>query len=136
MFRQLMNFSYQRAALQAVGWYLMFLLIGILVWTIIAAIFWSFGGVAPPRPIPPGNVRETVRFLTLLAYPTVLAFALVRSRWTWLNILLAVLAPMLSAFAGVLLSVFAGLLSGLIPLAVLTTRPIQKSPAEIGEVFK
>jgi hypothetical protein len=131
-----MNFSYQRTALQAVGWYLTFFLIGLFVGSSIAAILVSFGVVAPPVPMPLEGVLLVVRFLFFTAYPIVLAFALVRSRLSWLNIVLAVLAPLLSAFAGVLLSTDAGFLSGLIPLAVLTTRPRQKSPAEIGEVFE
>jgi len=136
MFRQLMNFSYQRTALQAVGWYLTFFLIGIFVGSGIAVILVSFGVVAPPVPMPLGRVLLVVRFLFFTAYPIVLAFALVRSRLTWLNIVLAVLAPLLSAFAVARLSGFAGLLSGLIPLAILTTRPRKKSPAEISEVFE
>jgi len=122
-----MNFSYQRTALQAVGWYLTFLVIGTFIGSSIAVIFASFDVAV---------VFLIVRFFVFAAYPIVLALALVRSRLTWLNIVLAILAPLLSVFAGVRLSAFAGLASGLIPLAVLTTRPIQKSPAEIGEVFK
>jgi hypothetical protein len=38
MFRELMNFSYQRTALQAFGWYLTFLAIGITLGAIAGAI--------------------------------------------------------------------------------------------------
>jgi hypothetical protein len=125
-----MNFSYQRTALQAVGWYLTFL--------VISNFFFIAGSVSVTLVM--GFDFDTLDFFTFLiipAYYFVLAYALVRSRLTRLNIVLAVSAPLLSAFAGVLLAAFAGLLSGLIPLAILTTRPTtQKPPAEIGEVFK
>jgi hypothetical protein len=42
MFRELMNFSYQRTPLQAVGWYLTFLVMGTFIGSSIAVIFASF----------------------------------------------------------------------------------------------
>ena len=119
MFRQLMNFSYQRTPLQAVGWYLTFLLIGIFIAAIaIGAIQAMNGGAALPA-----------QFVAI-PYDIVLAVALLWRRSKAMpNIFLALLA--------VLLSPFFGPLGGLIPLAVLTTRPtIQKSPAVISEVFE
>jgi hypothetical protein len=127
-----MNFSYQRTALQAVGWYLVFSLMGILLGAIAGGILAigiaSFAQGAP--------TDDELRYLsgffgkvTIILYQIVLAVALLRRRSkAVLNILLALLA--------VLLSVALGPLGGLIPVAVLTTRPIQKLPAEIGEVFK
>jgi hypothetical protein len=44
-----MNFSYQRTALQAVGWYLTFLLIGVFIAAIaIGAVLAMIGGAALP----------------------------------------------------------------------------------------
>ena len=130
MFRQLMNFSHQRTALQAVGWYLVFLLMGILFGAIAGGILAI--GVASFTDDGALQLRYLafiIGKITIIPYHVVLAVALLwRRSKAVLNIFLALLA--------VLLSVALGPLGGLIPLAVLTTRPIQKSPAEIGEVFE
>ena len=130
MFRQLMNFSHQRTALQAVGWYLVFLLMGILFGAIAGGILAI--GVASFTDDGALQLRYLafiIGKITIIPYHVVLAVALLwRRSKAVLNIFLALLAVLLSAFFGAL--------AGLIPLAVLTTRPIQKSPAEIGEVFK
>jgi hypothetical protein len=125
MFRELMNFSYQRTALQALGWYLTFLLIGLALGAIAGAIF-ATGAASFAEGAQRGILAG--RFINP-TYHMILAVALLWTRW-WkavLNIFLAL--------AAVLLSVFFGSLGGLIPLAVLTTRPRHKSRKEIGEVF-
>jgi len=131
VFRQLMNFSCQRNALQALGWYLAYLLIGTLIGIIIVLVFGpSIRGV-----IREGYSEATIQAVRrmipyiVVPYQIVLAVALLRSRWrSVLSILLALLA--------VLLSLFFALVVGLIPLAVLTTRPTQVSAKDFGEVFK
>jgi hypothetical protein len=125
MFRELMNFSYQRTALQAVGWYLAFFFMGLLVGAIVGAIV-GMGAASFAEGVQRG-ARASLFFI--IPYHILLALALLWSRWkSVLNIFLALLA--------ILLSVFLGALGGLIPLAVLTTRPRQKSRKEIGEVFE
>lgn len=86
MFRELMNFSYQRSALQALGWYLTFILLGALLSALAGIIF--AGGYptfseAFQRAVPIGQWVG-------IAYQIVLAGALLWSRWkAVLNIFLA-----------------------------------------------
>jgi hypothetical protein len=125
MFRELMNFSYQRSALQAFGWYLTFFLIGALVGGIVATLF-----VGAATSFTDGLQKGAVvgRFI-IVPYHVVLAVALLWSRWrAVVNIFLAL--------GAIVLSIFLGVLGGLSPLAVLTTRPSQKSHTEIGQVFE
>jgi hypothetical protein len=123
MFRVLMNFfPYQRTALQALGWYLTFLLIGLILAGVAGLIFVPGPAEGAQRGIPVGQ-------WVIIAYDLVLAVALLWTRWrSAVNILLALV--------GLLLAVLLGALGGLIPLAVLTTRPSYKSPGEIGQVFE
>ena len=124
MFRELMNFSYQRTALQAFGWYLTFLVIGITLAGIAATIF-APGATTFAEGVQGGLV---IGRLVNPLYHIVLAAALLWSRWrAVLNIFLAL--------AAVLISVFIGAVGGLILLAVLTTRPRHKSRAEMAQVF-
>jgi hypothetical protein len=123
MFRELMYFSYQRTALQAVGWYLAFLLLGALAAGTVSGIMAAATGT--------GSFTQGIRAgaIIIIPYHIVLAVALLWTRWrSVLNIVLAILA--------ILISLFLGALGGLIPLAVLTTRPSRISAKEIGEVFK
>jgi hypothetical protein len=120
-----MNFSYQRSPLQAVGWYVIFLLFGLLIGAIIGAIA-ANGTTTFAEGMQRGMLIS--RYF-VIPYHIVVAVALLWSRWkSVLNIFLALFA--------ILLSTLLGALGGLIPLAVLTTRPRQKSSEEIGAVFK
>jgi hypothetical protein len=112
MFRELMSLSYRRTALQALGWYLIFLLFGVTLGGLATVIF-------SPVAILGANV---VSFILL-------ATALLRARCrSALNVFLA--------FAAVLLGVVLGPPGGLIPLAVLTTRVREKAPKEVASVFE
>ena len=118
MFRDLMNFSYQRTALQALGWYMTFLLTFILVGGLLSsevatAIFFT-------RPTTPLFDRiPQVAWWFAVVYVILLATALLWSRRkSALNVFLALVA--------VLLSLLFAAPGGLIPLAVLTTRPREK----------
>ena len=123
MFRQLMNFSHQRTALQAFGWYLTFLLIGIAIGGLAGAI-WSTGSAsfseAFERAMPIGQ-------LIAVPYHIILGILLLWSRSKGVANIGLVLAS-------VLLSALLGALGGLIPLAVLTTRP--SYPGDVSGVFE
>ena len=137
MFRRLVNFSYQRTALQAVGWYLIFSFMGVL-FGLVGAMILAMGIASFARGLTDVGLQRLGYLageFTIIPYHIVLAVALLwRRSKAALNIFLALLAVLLSAFLGP--PAFLRPLAGLIPLTVLTTRPIQKSPAEVGEVFK
>jgi len=125
MFRELMSFSYQRTALQAFGWYLIFLIMGFILGAIVGALLAA--GRAPV--VQTFNGAFLIGQIIIIPYHVILAVALLWSRRkSALNVLLAIV--------GVLLSALLGALGGLIPLAVLTTRPSYRSRKEIGEVFE
>lgn len=119
MFQELMNFSYRRTPLQALGWYLFFLFIG-------GAIGFLAGGVAGTgstaligfqRGALAGNI-------TAVPYHITLGILLLWNRPKGV-------ANILLALAGAVVSVLLGAVGGLIPLAALTTRPIAaNAPAE------
>jgi ABC-type Fe3+-siderophore transport system permease subunit len=120
MFRELLNFSYQRNWLQAVGWYLISLIIGIALAVLVevgriavtgaAASFWEGFN----RGHPAGQIVG-IFYVVLLA-----VLLLWRRPKDAPNTLLAI--------AGVALDAFFGTLGGLLPLAVLTTRPPWQKP--------
>ena len=125
MLRRLIGFSYQRTALQAFGWYLIFLVLAFSLGALEGFIFARDAtsvSDAIQKILPLG-------IATIAVYHLALGVALLWSRGkTPLNIFLVI--------AAVLVSFLVGALGGLIPLAVLTTRPLQKSRAEIGKVFE
>jgi hypothetical protein len=108
-----MNFSYRRTALQAVGWYLVFLLIGGLI-AVLAAAVASGGGTGFAAALHRG---ASAGLLAIIPYHVIIGIWLCWGRpKDAANILLL--------SAGILLSPFFGALGGLIPFAVLTTRPM------------
>jgi hypothetical protein len=112
MFRELTNFSYQRTAPQALGWYLIFLLFGVL----LAGIAGGLLGTGASSFYEGFERGSEAGWLVSTFYTAALAVVLLRSRWkSALNVFLAL--------AGVTLGLLVGSLGGLIPLAVLTTRP-------------
>jgi hypothetical protein len=120
MFRELMNFSRQRTPLQALGWYLIFLLIGGVIGG-LAGFLVGIGSTSFTegfqRGLPAGQ-------LAVIPYHIILGILLLWNRPKGaVNILLAL--------GGVALSVLLGALGGLIPLAALTTRRSKKSGADV-----
>jgi hypothetical protein len=114
MFAEIMNFNYRRSAKQAVGWYLMYLLVGLVIGAVsgyLAGLFvhadegFNIGRLAGQFSAVPLNI--------------LLGTLLIWHRKKDAPNLLLVLT-------GVLLSALAGALGGLIPLAFLSNRPVQK----------
>jgi hypothetical protein len=112
MFAEIMNFNYQRSAKQAFGWYLMYFLVGIVIAAVSSYLVTIFTK---------GGFDEGFNIGRFSAVP--------------FNILLGTLliwhrkkdAPnLLLVLAGVILSAVAGALGGLIPLAFLSSRAVEK----------
>jgi hypothetical protein len=115
MFQDVMNFAYQRTRKQAFGWYLMYLAIGVVLGFAVGRI----AGIAA------GTFEEGARLgliagqVSAIPFHVALGIALLWHRAKDAsNIMLVLLA--------VVLSVVAGSLGGLIPLAVITGRPVVK----------
>jgi hypothetical protein len=115
IFQGAMNFWYQRTALQAFGWYLVFFLLGLPIAALIGNVFiqivGSTGSFAGDYALAnlPGQIFGIVYVIFLGG------LLLWKRQKGLLNIVLYAL--------GVAVSFFIGMLGGLIPLAVLTTRP-------------
>ncbi len=112
-FRELMNFSYRRNWLQAIGWYVIFLVIGAVLGAVVGRVA-AINAISFSQGFDLGNKAGQ---LSAIPYHIVLAALLVWPRpKDAVNIMLAI--------AGVAISSVFGALGGLIPLAVLTTRPL------------
>jgi hypothetical protein len=115
-FRELMNFSYRRNWLQAIGWYLIFLVIGAVLGAVVGRVT-AINAISFSQGFDVGNKAGQ---LSAIPYHIVLAALLVWPRPKDApNIMLVI--------TGVAISSVFGALGGLIPLAVLTTRPLAQS---------
>jgi hypothetical protein len=125
MLRGLISFSYQRTVLQAFGWYLIFLVLAFSLGALEGFIF-ARGATSMSEAM---QKFLPLGMATIVVYHIALGVALLWSREkTAFNVSLVI--------AAVVVSFPLGAAGGLIALAVLTTRPLQKSRAEIGEVFE
>jgi hypothetical protein len=115
MFQELMNFSYQRTPLQAVGWYLLYFLIGIIIGMVSGYV----AGIASTTFAEGFSIGTKAGQLSAIPYHILLGTLLIWHRPKEVGNILLVLG-------GVVLSVFLGALGGLIPLAVLSCRPVMK----------
>jgi hypothetical protein len=116
MFAEIMNFNYQRSALQAFGWYLIYLLVGI----VIGAVSGYLAGIFIKGGFDEGfNIGRMAGQFSAVPYNILLGTLLIWHRKKDVPNLLLVLA-------GVFLSAVAGALGGLIPLAFLSNRPVEK----------
>jgi hypothetical protein len=115
MFAEIMNFSYQRSALQAFGWYLMYLLIGIVIGLISGYV----AAIAAKDFNEGFNIGRMAGQLSAVPYNILLGTLLIWHRKKDAPNLLLVLA-------GAVLSTISGAIGGLIPLAFLATRPVMK----------
>jgi TIR domain len=126
MFQEIMNFAYQRTTKQAIGWYLMYLVICVVMGFAvghIAGMFSTPGGAA--------NVGLMAGQISAIPYHVALGVLLLWHRdKSASNIMLVLLS--------VMLSIALGAFGGLIPLAFLSRRPIvdriRAYPARVGFV--
>jgi TIR domain len=115
MFGEIMNFNYQRSAKQAFGWYLMYLLVGI----VIGGVSGYLVGLLTKGSEQGSNVGLLAGQFSAVPFNILLGTLLIWHRKKDAPNLLLVLA-------GAILSAFAGALGGLIPLAFLSNRPVEK----------
>lgn len=133
MFRGLMKFSYRRTSLQALGWYLTFFVIGILLAVLATYPVFVVGVRTGSDEV--FLMIKPVQQATSVVYHVVLGAALLWNRpKNVINILLVAGSIVLASAIG--LSVAFCILAGLIPLAVLTTRPSTKVSREVIKVFE
>lgn len=111
MFAEIMNFAYQRTTKQAIGWYLMYLLMGIVIGFAIGRI-----AAMASAPADALNVSLMAGQLSAIPYHVTLAVLLLWHRAKDASSIMLVLGS-------IVLSILLGGLGGLIPLAVLSRRP-------------
>jgi hypothetical protein len=115
MFGEIMNFNYQRSAKQAFGWYLMYLLVGL----VIGAVFGYLVGLFTQSFDEGFNIGRLAGQFSAVPFNILLGTLLIWHRKKDAPNLLLVLA-------GAILSAIGGALGGLIPLAFLSNRPVEK----------
>ena len=113
MFQGAMDFWYQRTALQAFGWYLVFFLLGLPLASLTGFIFGRGSATTFSEGYQSGQLPGQIFGVVYVVFLG--GLLLWKRQKGALNIGLYIL--------GVALSLFIGMLGGLIPLAVLTTRP-------------
>jgi hypothetical protein len=129
-----MKFSYRRTPLQAFGWYFTFLFISIVLRVavgFVAGIVAYIAGISVADVLP-GTIAVTR--VTVVLYHVVLGILLLRNRPKSLSNILLVVGG-IGLVGGISLSPVNGAVAGLIPLAVLTTRPSSTLP-EVAKVFE
>ncbi len=114
MFGEIMNFNYQRSAKQAFGWYLMYVLVGIVIGAVSGYLVGLF--VKADEGF---NIGRLAGQFSAVPFNILLGTLLIWHRKKDAPNLLLVLA-------GAILSAIAGALGGLIPLAFLSNRPVEK----------
>jgi hypothetical protein len=114
MFAEIMNFNYQRSALQAFGWYLMYLLVGLVIGAVCGYLAGLF--VKEDEGF---NIGRLAGQFSAVPFNILLGTLLIWHRKKDAPNLLLVLA-------GAILSAIGGALGGLIPLAFLSNRPVEK----------
>ena len=112
MFAEIMNFSYQRTSKQAFGWYLMYLLMGIVIGLAIGQIATMANTIEGAA-----RVGLAAGQLSAIPYHLALAVLLIWHRAKDASGIMLILAS-------IVLSVWLGALGGLIPLAILSRRPV------------
>jgi uncharacterized membrane protein YeaQ/YmgE (transglycosylase-associated protein family) len=114
MFHEIMNFNYQRSGKQGFGWYLMYLLIGLVIGAVCGYLAGLF--VKEDEGFHIGRLAGQ---FSAVPYNILLGTLLIWHRKKDAPNLLLVLA-------GALLSTISGAIGGLIPLAYLSSRPVMK----------
>jgi hypothetical protein len=126
MFRRLTDFGHERSPIQAIGFYLVYLVLGIALGAVL-------GGLA-------GLMFKDFSFdaglmvgaaLAVVSCP-LLSFAILRAKGLLSNVMLLIVAVLSVAGAAA-----GGLIIGLLFVAFLTTRPAvrQSEPVEAGATF-
>ena len=113
MFAEIMNFSYQRTSKQAVGWYLMYLVIGVVSGFAIGQV----AGMAGATLEDAMRIGLRTGQVWAILYHVPLAVLLLWHRAKDAS-------SIMLALAAIVLSVLLGGVGGLIPLAILSRRPI------------
>ncbi len=114
MFNKLTDFTMQRTAKQAFGFWLVYFMFGVLIGAVSGAAAGAVTG--------DGESGYTAGIVASVIYVALLSAAICMKKSLSIGwYLLAVLAPMLAIFGGALI--------GLVPTAVLTTRPSMEDPA-------
>lgn len=117
MFRRLGDFGFQRSAVQAIGFYLVYFFAGIIVSGVLGGVF---GMATGAKGIDESmQVGLTVGMYFAIFFTAVLSFAILRAKGQLKN-MLYLFVGLLSVAVGWL----GGLLFGLMLVAFLTTRPI------------
>jgi TIR domain-containing protein len=128
MFQEIMNFSYQRTTKQAVGWYLMYLLISVVLGFTVEEI----ASAAAPSTTEAASIGLIAEQLAAISYHIALGVLLMWHRAKSASSVLLVLAS-------IVLAILVGGLGGLIPLAALTRRAAIGSarvhPTRVGFVL-
>jgi TIR domain len=114
MFGEIMNFNYQRSAKQAFGWYVMYVLVGIVIGGVCGYLVGLF--VKEDEGF---NIGRLAGQFSAVPFNILLGTLLIWHRKKDAPNLLLVLA-------GAILSAVGGALGGLIPLAFLSNRPVEK----------
>ena len=126
MFRRLTDFGHERSLIQAIGFYLVYLVLGIALGAVLGGLagmmFKDFGFDA-------GLMIGAA--LAVVSCP-LLSFAILRAKGLLSNMLYLLIAVLSVAGAAV-----GGLLIGLLFVAFLSTRPAvrQSAPVEAGATF-
>jgi hypothetical protein len=126
MFQEIMNFAYQRTTKQAIGWYLMYFVICVVMGFAVGRI-----AGAASSPADAANIGMIAGQLSAIPYHIALGILLLRHRAKSASNVVLVLVS-------VVLSVALGALGGLIPLALLSRRPVverfRPHPSRVGFV--
>ncbi|MEM7647691.1 MAG: hypothetical protein AAF283_00825 [Cyanobacteria bacterium P01_A01_bin.70] len=116
MFKQLSNLAYQRTAIEAVGFYIAYLLLCIL----LGAIGGGIAGIFAEDPFQAGLIIGSivsVVFCAALALAVAMQKSVLSDFFAWILIVLAVL-----------LAILIGGIGGLLPISILSTRPSKSNP--------
>jgi Na+/proline symporter len=129
MFKHLTDLSFRRTALQAFGFYLVFLLIGFLVCGLAGGLADLIAQTFRSVPLThEDNMSAGIQLGARYGSITAVIYVLAMNIAVCLKKRRSILSYVLVILAG-LLSLFLGCLAGLIPAAYLTTRPALNSKA-------
>jgi len=120
MFSETMNFSFQRNWLQAIGFYLVYLVVGLLIFATLGAILGKILGLRGYSGDEIFEISNLGGQFATIPYQLLIGVLLIRKRKKEpLNFILVI--------ASVLLSTLLGSIGGLVPLAILSMRQVEKA---------